>query len=1376
MLNRVVLSTLSAVLVTGAASLAVAAPGNDTTGPTSFNEGTNPAAFTLLTSALYANDDRYVANGTVVSQGLHLDNCNGPKLTPPAADCTTGTAGQNANSICPDVNGPGGGNNDFCNFPYAVTACTVGTTVGGIDAGTCVINGSGNLTVDLDLTSNTLGAGPLFVTYTTATGTATVTGLSIAPVTDTPVVTHTTPTAFPCNPTTSNFCLIEDEVDKFSLGINVAKGGQTFNANEILTQIVITGVPTDAILECTDAGVSCSGVGTTWTVTGTIPWGAQAIALNLPAHRATFTGGPNPLNIGVVATAKDSTASTKANASHNFTVTVDERADTPLVTPAAPVSGPNVVSGVEDAMAGTTLGFAAALVDTDLSENLVVTITNVPAGGELTAGTNQGGGTYDLTPAELATVGFRWTTAHLDTNTTLTLNARANEIYSSSQIPALTGSSAVATRTILVEVNAVADKPSLTFTNTATGPEDTFIPLTMNGNLVDTDGSETLFFFITVPNGGTLNVGTDLDPGGLAAHRWMVAKADIANVQFKAPPNESGVIPLSIRAGASETRGTCAAGAGPPAADTGRECVVGGTSCAVSCTGSIAYEPPQAGNTPVFETINVTVTPVADTPNLNVVSSSINLNEGQGGGDPTITSSLVDLDLSETCSGVITWTGTAQSDVTGSFSFSAGMATPATTNSWTVPDCNDLTGITVSAPNNGHGTFTFCIVATSREGAAPNPTASTGATDNCFDVVVQNTNLVCGDDFQDTNEACDYGTDNANASNTCRTNCTLPSCGDGIPDGTTPGPRGITENEQCDQGGNNSNTAPDTCRTDCRNPFCGDNVKDMFEACDDGNNGIQTDNCLNGCLAAVCGDNVVWAGVEECDTGLARSDTQPDACRTTCLRAHCTDGVTDTGEACDDGNALDTDACPTTCQLASCGDGFTFAGMEACDEGANNSNIQPNRCRTSCVLPRCGDLVVDSGEACDDGNAVNEDPCVNTCELNVCGDGFVNLATEACDEGDDNSNSVPDACRPTCVTAFCGDGVQDSGESCDLGVNNNDNDPNGCKTNCALPGCGDGVIGAGEQCDDGAANSNTVPNACRLTCTRARCGDGVRDMGEVCDDGPANSNNVPNACRTTCRAASCGDRVIDAGETCDNGMMNSNTTPGACRTTCVVASCGDGVVDPGEGCDDGTNNSDVASGACRTTCVIANCGDGVVDPGEACDDGAANGTDPNGCETDCTLPPACGDGVVDAGEECDDGALNSDTQSDACRSDCTNPLCGDGVVDSGEECDAGMVATNVCDSDCVIVDDGEDMGGGDDMGNNNTPDVGNNNPNNGTPDTGTPEDMGGSEEDTGGGGPVTTPTGEGGCCRTVSRTDDDSSLAGWLAMIALGLVSLRRRR
>jgi cysteine-rich repeat protein len=61
-----------------------------------------------------------------------------------------------------------------------------------------------------------------------------------------------------------------------------------------------------------------------------------------------------------------------------------------------------------------------------------------------------------------------------------------------------------------------------------------------------------------------------------------------------------------------------------------------------------------------------------------------------------------------------------------------------------------------------------------------------------------------------------------------------------------------------------------------------------------------------------------------------------------------------------------------------CGDGELVA-PEQCDDGAANSDEEPDACRASCQVASCGDGVVDDGEACDDGNAIDGDGCTTAC-------------------------------------------------------------------------------------------------------------------------------------------------------------------------------------------------------------------------------------------------------------------------------------------------------------------------------------------------------------------------------------------------------------
>ncbi len=101
---------------------------------------------------------------------------------------------------------------------------------------------------------------------------------------------------------------------------------------------------------------------------------------------------------------------------------------------------------------------------------------------------------------------------------------------------------------------------------------------------------------------------------------------------------------------------------------------------------------------------------------------------------------------------------------------------------------------------------------------------------------------------------------------------------------------------------------------------------------------------------------------------------------------------------------------------AVCGDGVHVVTCEACDDGAANSDTQPDACRTDCRRARCGDGVLDAGDACDDGNTVSCDGCSAACTVEIgsmCGDGVVSPGCETCD---DANGTAGDGCAADCTT------------------------------------------------------------------------------------------------------------------------------------------------------------------------------------------------------------------------------------------------------------------------------------------------------------------------------------------------------------------------
>jgi len=317
-----------------------------------------------------------------------------------------------------------------------------------------------------------------------------------------------------------------------------------------------------------------------------------------------------------------------------------------------------------------------------------------------------------------------------------------------------------------------------------------------------------------------------------------------------------------------------------------------------------------------------------------------------------------------------------------------------------------------------------------------------------------------------------------------------------------------------------------------------------------------------------------------------------------------------------------------------CGNGILEPG-EACDDGADNSDVAPNACRTDCREPSCGDGVIDSGEACD-GSELASNSCV--------GLGYTK-GTLACD---------PITCEydvRDCST--CGDGVAEGTDTSTVGYETCDGSDLRGK-DCISIGQAMGTLACNSSCEwdiSGCVGGGPV------------CGNGIVEEGEECDDGNHTlTDNCPDGPAGTCLSAYCGDGYVQAGiEGCDDGNgTNEDICPDGPGGTCQTASCGDGFVFTGaENCDTALDPY------CHTDCV-ARCGDGTVDTqfGERCDDG--NNVDDEDCYSDCS--GYCGDAIVH------DGTWDENVQAV--------------LPDHGEECDRGPVGGIACSASCTLTDCG----------------------------------------------------------------------------------------
>jgi cysteine-rich repeat protein len=231
---------------------------------------------------------------------------------------------------------------------------------------------------------------------------------------------------------------------------------------------------------------------------------------------------------------------------------------------------------------------------------------------------------------------------------------------------------------------------------------------------------------------------------------------------------------------------------------------------------------------------------------------------------------------------------------------------------------------------------------------------------------------LCGDGVVNACEQCDPATSPTGCSGgqTCTSSCTCQAApdadGDGVPNGSDqcPGtpPGQVVDSAGCSCGQKDCSDTnvctTDSCNTsnaqcghtpipNCPPTGCGNGVVTSSEACDD-RNAADGDGCSVLCqiedgwacagqpsiCSPICGDGKV-RGSEKCDLGSENG--QPGSgCTSDCrLRGSCTrsgtvcalasecplgqgccgNSITEIGEACDDGNAVDLDCCSSQCKV-----------------------------------------------------------------------------------------------------------------------------------------------------------------------------------------------------------------------------------------------------------------------------------------------------------------------------------------------------------------------------------------------------------------------------------------------------------------------------
>lgn len=182
------------------------------------------------------------------------------------------------------------------------------------------------------------------------------------------------------------------------------------------------------------------------------------------------------------------------------------------------------------------LDISAALGDTDGSETLSITVDGLPDGATLSAGTDNGDGSWTL---------------QLDDLDGLTLNvpngSGAFDLQISGTATESAGGSVTNNMTLAVD-DLTADDVSLD-TSAATGLEDAMIALDIDIDLSDTDGSESVSITIAdVPDGAQLSAGTDDGNGS-----WTLDIEDLDGLTITPTANSGDDFQLSITATTTES-------------------------------------------------------------------------------------------------------------------------------------------------------------------------------------------------------------------------------------------------------------------------------------------------------------------------------------------------------------------------------------------------------------------------------------------------------------------------------------------------------------------------------------------------------------------------------------------------------------------------------------------------------------------------------------------------------------------------------------------------------------------------------------------------------------------------------------------------------
>ena len=455
--------------------------------------------------------------------------------------------------------------------------------------------------------------------------------VDVTGVADVPTLTVTSPAGGP-----------EDTAVTLQIGAAL----DDLDGSETLS-ITIDSIPDGAVLSAGMGTAQDNGNGT-FNVTLT-PGELQGLTLTPPLN------SDDDFSLTVTSIATEQDGGSTAQTSQSLQVNVTAVADQPTLT----------VQDTEGAENQTiALDITTALVDTDQSETLSVTISGIPSGAVLADGdgnpitVQNGAVTFDNVASDY--IAGLTITPSTGADFTLGVTSVATEADG--------GDTAGKVGNFFVDVTGVADVPTLTVTP-AGGDEDEAIDLDITATLGDTDGSETLSITISdIPPGAMLA------SGGVAiaivAGMATLTQDQLQNLTITPPLNSNDDFTLDVEITATETDG--------------------------------------GGSSTVSDNLVVTVTGVADDPTVNVQPASGEVDEAI---PLDITAALGDADGSETLSITI-------DNIPDGSVLSAGMGTAVNNGDGTFKvmlDPNELQDLTLTPPAGDDAEFTLEVTGTATE-------------------------------------------------------------------------------------------------------------------------------------------------------------------------------------------------------------------------------------------------------------------------------------------------------------------------------------------------------------------------------------------------------------------------------------------------------------------------------------------------------------------------------------------------------------------------------------------------------------------------------------------------------------------------------------